>query len=141
LDGEFANVVALIEKARLRAAQSVNTVLTDLYWDVGEYLSLKIETDGWGKGTVAALSVFILKRQPGIRGFSPQNLWRMRQFFETYRGTPKLSTLLRELPWSAHLHILSRAKRPEEREFYLRMANYIHAYREYWDSEATGGKP
>lgn len=34
----------------------------------------------------------------------------------------KLSTLLRELPWSAHLHILSRSKREEEREFYLRMA-------------------
>ncbi|MDZ4287600.1 MAG: PDDEXK nuclease domain-containing protein, partial [Prosthecobacter sp.] len=27
------------------------------------------------------------------------------------------------LPWSSNLHILSRAKRPEEREFYLRMAS------------------
>jgi predicted nuclease of restriction endonuclease-like (RecB) superfamily len=26
------------------------------------------------------------------------------------------------LPWSSHLHILSRSKRPEEREFYLHMA-------------------
>lgn len=46
----------------------------------------------------------------------------MRQFFETYRDEPKLSTLLRELPWSSNLHILSRAKLPEEREFYLNMA-------------------
>ena len=45
-------------------------------------------------------------------------LWRMRQFFVTYRDFPKLSTLLRVLPWSSHLHILSRSKRPEEREFY-----------------------
>jgi predicted nuclease of restriction endonuclease-like (RecB) superfamily len=29
---------------------------------------------------------------------------------------------LRELPWSSHLHILSRSRRPEEREFYLRLA-------------------
>jgi predicted nuclease of restriction endonuclease-like (RecB) superfamily len=29
---------------------------------------------------------------------------------------------LRELPWSANLHILARSKRLKEREFYLRMA-------------------
>jgi len=46
----------------------------------------------------------------------------MRQFYATYRQQAELSTLLRALPWSAHLHILARAKRPEEREFYLRMA-------------------
>lgn len=46
----------------------------------------------------------------------------MRQFFVAYQDDPKLSPLLRELPWSSHLHILSRAKRPEEREFYLRLA-------------------
>jgi replicative superfamily II helicase/predicted nuclease of restriction endonuclease-like (RecB) superfamily len=46
----------------------------------------------------------------------------MKQFFETYRDHPKLSTLLRELPWSANLVILGQAKRPEEREFYVRTA-------------------
>ena len=46
--------------------------------------------------------------------------WRMRQFFVAYHDEPKLSSLLRELPWSSHLHILSCSKRPEEREFYLR---------------------
>jgi predicted nuclease of restriction endonuclease-like (RecB) superfamily len=30
--------------------------------------------------------------------------------------------MLRELPWSSNLHIISKTKRPEEREFYLRMA-------------------
>jgi predicted nuclease of restriction endonuclease-like (RecB) superfamily len=46
----------------------------------------------------------------------------MRQFYETYRADPTLSTLVRELPWSSNLHILNKAKRSEEREFYLRMA-------------------
>ena len=72
------------------------------------------------------LSLCAQKRQPGIRGFSPQNIWRMRQFFETYRDQPILSPLLRELPWSSNLHILSRSKRPEEREFYLKMASLNH---------------
>jgi predicted nuclease of restriction endonuclease-like (RecB) superfamily len=118
----FAEVVSLIEQARQRAYQAANTQLIDLYWKVGEYVSVKIEADGWGKGTVKELSAYIQLRQPGIRGFSPQNIWRMRQFFDAYRREPKLSTLLRELPWSSNLHILTRAKRSEEREFYLRMA-------------------
>ncbi|MDR2698271.1 MAG: DUF1016 N-terminal domain-containing protein [Candidatus Methanoplasma sp.] len=32
--------------------------------------------------------------------FSPQNLWRMRQFYETYNGGEILSTLSGELNWS-----------------------------------------
>ena len=102
----FAEVVRLIESARQRAFQAVNTELIDLYWRVGEFISRKIKTDGWGKGTIASLATFIQRRQPGIRGFSPQNLWRMRQFFEAYRGQPILSPLLRELPLSSNLHPL-----------------------------------
>ena len=64
----------------------------------------------------------IQSHQSGMRGFSAQNIWRMRQFYDAYRDEPKLSTVLRELPWSSNLTILSRAKRSEERKFYLRMA-------------------
>jgi predicted nuclease of restriction endonuclease-like (RecB) superfamily len=46
----------------------------------------------------------------------------MRLGTDTGPASAILSTVLRELPWSSHLHILSRTKRPEEREFYLRMA-------------------
>ena len=123
-EAAFEEIVGLIEQSRLRAVRAVNTTLIDLYWNVGEYISRKIQSEGWGKGTVFSLSAFVQKRQPGIRGFSPQNIWRMRQFFEVYRDEPILSPLLRELPWSSNLHILSRSKRPEEREFYLRMASH-----------------
>lgn len=118
----FDEIVELIRAARQQAVRAVNTGMIELYWRIGDYLHHKIESDGWAKGTVVRLAAYIAQREPGARGFSPQNLWRMRQFFVAYRGDPKLSPLLRELPWSAHLHILSRSKRPEEREFYLRMA-------------------
>ena len=120
-ESSFAEVVDLIRQSRERAFHAVNTEMIDLYWRVGDYISRRIESDGWGQGTIVALAAFIQRAQPGIRGFSPQNLWRMRQFYDTYRGKPKLSTLLRELPWSSNLHILNKAKLPEEREFYLRM--------------------
>jgi len=46
----------------------------------------------------------------------------MCQFFEAYAGDEKVSALLTQLPWTHHLIILGRSKRPEEREFYLRLA-------------------
>ena len=118
----FAEVVSLIEQARQHAYQAVNTQLINLYWEVGGYISRNIESDGWGKGTVKELSIYIQRRQPGIQGFSPQNLWRMRQFFEAYHDDLKLSPLVRVLPWSHNLIILGQAKGMEERAFYLRMA-------------------
>ena len=122
----FAEVVQMIQVARERTLSTVNTALIDLYWQVGKTISSRIASDGWGKGTVTALASYIQSRQAGVRGFSPQNLWRMRQFFDAYREQPELSTLLRELSWSAHLHILAKTKLPEEREFYLRMSNQQH---------------
>ena len=121
-DADFAEVVRLIGAARQKANRTVNAQLVDLYWVVGEYVSKKIATNAWGKATVSSLADYIRLRQPGQRGFSAQNIWRMRQFYEAYCDAPILSTLLRELPWSSHLHILSGSKLAEEREFYLRMA-------------------
>ena len=118
----FAEVVEMIRSARQQALAAVNTTLIDLYWKLGETISHRITSDGWGKGTVNSLASYIQEQNPGIRGFSAQNLWRMRQFFETYRDYPELSTMLRELPWSSNLHILSKTKMADEREFYLRMA-------------------
>lgn len=121
LEGDFARVLGLIDAARGRAVAAVNTELIELYWAIGEHISGRIAGDGWGLGTVRALAEYIQRRLPNARGFSSQNLWRMRQFYETYRGQAKLSPLVRVLPWTHNLMILSRSKRDEEREFYLRM--------------------
>jgi predicted nuclease of restriction endonuclease-like (RecB) superfamily len=45
----------------------------------------------------------------------------MKQFYETYKDNEKLSTLLTEIEWSKHLHILSKTTTNEEKEFYLRL--------------------
>ena len=46
----------------------------------------------------------------------------MKKFYELYRGNEKLSTLLTEISWSNHLHILSKTKSDLERFFYLELA-------------------
>ena len=118
----FREVLALIERARDRAFHAVNTELIELYWRVGEFISRKLETAAWGEGVVDELARYLEERHPGLSGFTRRNLFRMRQFFETYRHSKKVSPLVTQLPWTQNLLILSRAKRDEEREFYLRLA-------------------
>ena len=124
---DFKAILGLIQAARSRAVAAVNTTLIELYWSIGEYLTQKISRDGWGEGTVEELAATIQRRYPGVTGYSARNLWRMSQFFETYRDQPKLSPLVTELSWTHNLLIMSRCKRDEEREFYLRLC-----HRERW---------
>jgi predicted nuclease of restriction endonuclease-like (RecB) superfamily len=119
---DFDEILRLIDAARARAVAAVNKELIDLYWTIGRHIAGKIAHDGWGKGTVESLAAYIQQRQPNARGFSAQNLWRMRQFYETYQARPELSPLVRELSWTHNLLIMSRSHRDEEREFYLRTA-------------------
>lgn len=45
----------------------------------------------------------------------------MKQFYETYKDSEFVSTLLTQISWSNHLAILSAAKSQEEREFYIKL--------------------
>jgi hypothetical protein len=72
-----------------------------------------------GEGIVKELADWLGKQAPDLKGFSSSNLWRMKQFYETYAVLPKLATLLRELSWPKHLLVLSHCKSVEEKEFYL----------------------
>ncbi|NBU72680.1 MAG: DUF1016 domain-containing protein [Bacteroidetes bacterium] len=109
-------------ESRTNALRAVNAELINLYWNIGEYISNKIELSEWGDSVVTELANFIQTHEPEIKGFSDKNLWRMKQFYQTYKDFPKLSTLLREISWSHNLAIFSRCKNVEEREFYLKMA-------------------
>lgn len=121
-DNGCAEIVDLIVTARQRAVQTVNAALIDLYWQVGAIISRKIAAAEWGDGVVAQLAEHIAHTQPGLRGFTRPNLFRMRQFYEAYRDDEIVSALLRQLPWTHNLIILSQSKHPDERVFYLRLA-------------------
>ncbi|XVO22096.1 MAG: DUF1016 domain-containing protein [Betaproteobacteria bacterium] len=119
---DFDEISRLIESARQRAYQAVNTALIELYWQVGAYLSAKIKAAEWGEGVVDQLAQHLVSTQPGLKGFTRRNLFRMRQFYEAYPDPQIVSALLTQLPWTHNLIILGRSQRPEEREFYLKMA-------------------
>jgi predicted nuclease of restriction endonuclease-like (RecB) superfamily len=82
---DYGEVISIIERARENAFRAVNHELISMYWEIGEYVSNKVKKGGWGKSVVKDFAAFIQSHYLGIRGFSPQNIWRMKQFYETYR--------------------------------------------------------
>jgi predicted nuclease of restriction endonuclease-like (RecB) superfamily len=122
MNNRFTDIIQLIKHSRTNAIRAINAELINLYWNIGEYISKKIEQAEWGDSVVLELAKYIQQNEPEIKGFSDKNIWRMKQFYEAYKDFPKLSTLLREMSWSHNLAIFSRCKTTEEREFYLKLA-------------------
>lgn len=115
----FSEILNLISTSKQKAFSSVNTILIELYWSVGEHISSKTIKESWGKSVVQELANFIVQKEPNLQGFTARNLWRMKQFYETYQGNEKLSPLVTQLSWTNNLMILSASKSDEEREFYI----------------------
>lgn len=121
---DYASLLAEV-KERVRSAhhlalKAVNKQLVGLYWDIGRMIVERQADEGWGQSVVEKLAGDLREEFPGIKGFSSQNLWYMRQFHLEYRANAKLQPLVGEIAWSHNLAIMSRCKDSLEREFYLR---------------------
>ncbi len=123
-------IKSTIKETRYKTIKVVNYQLFDMYWKIGEKLFLESEAS-WGKSIVAKLSQDLQAEFNGIKGFSAQNLWLMRQIYGEYKDFPNLQQLAREIGWSANTTIIQKVKEPKSREFYL-----IKTAKEYW-SRAT----
>jgi predicted nuclease of restriction endonuclease-like (RecB) superfamily len=93
-----------------KALKVVNSELVSLYWNIGKMVSEKQKKEGWGKSTVERLSKDLQIEFPGIKGFSVQNLWYMKHFYDEYKEKKFLQTLSGEIGWSQNILILSFGK-------------------------------
>lgn len=121
LENQFAEIARIIQSSRQETLKMVNTALIDLYWNIGYYIHNRIESSEWGKSIVEELARYLQQKEPGLRGFSDKNLWRMRQFYEAYKDVGKLSAVLREITWTNNMTILGRTRTVQERAFYVEL--------------------
>lgn len=122
LEKQFDEVISTINQAKRRSYQNLNKELISLYWDIGMYISNKVNKNLWGKSIVENLADYINNKQPQLKGYSKRNLWRMKQFYESYKDNEKLSPLVTQISWTNNIIVFSRCDTKEEREFYIRLA-------------------
>ena len=102
-DSEYVRLVSLIsgvwDKAREKAALSVNTELLDASWATGRYIveyeqhsNIKAE---YGKQLLTNLSKDLTRLRG--KGYSRSNLFNMRLFYVRF---PKIQTVSGQLTWS-----------------------------------------
>ena len=118
----FSGIIAIIESAKQRAIKAVNAELINMYWEVGKYLSSLVEDSSFGDKVIDEVASYIAENNPTIKGFNRRGLYRMKQFYETYKDDEFVSTLLTQISWSNHLIIMSGAKTAEERHFYIELS-------------------
>ena len=121
LDTNFNEIINMIETRRNNAYRKVNEELIGLYWNFGKYISEKVNDSNWGDKIVDKLVEFMKREYPTMKGFTRRGIYRMKQFYETYKDNEIVSTLLTQISWSNNVIILSSTNSMEEKEFYIRM--------------------
>lgn len=117
---DFLNeVLQKIERARYESFKTTNKYNILLNYEIGKVIIERQKLYGWGKSIVEQLSKDITKQYDGVKGYSSQNLWHMRQFFNEYKEYPQLLLLACSVPWSHNLLIMHKIKDYREREYYL----------------------
>lgn len=127
-----------ILNAQIQAGIAANQELLLLYYSIGHDIHIRLETGVWGTGIVNRLAADLQRAFPGMAGFSPRNLRRMRMFYRSYQAdsgsgairpqtVAKLESLkwppaVAKLPWAHNIILLEKCKEPVERDWYGRVA-------------------
>jgi predicted nuclease of restriction endonuclease-like (RecB) superfamily len=120
---QYSDFVTLIKQkikhAKNKVIVSVNRELIELYFEIGKSIIEKQETLGWGRSVVEQMAKDLQAEFGKRSGFSSQNLWYMRQFYDTYKSNANLQQLVGEIPWGHNILIFSKCKNEKEREYYV----------------------
>ncbi len=120
-NNNFSNIISIIEAAKQRAIKAVNAELINMYWEVGKYLSSLVENSSFGDKVIDEIAAYIAENNPTIKGFNRRGLYRMKQFYETYKDDEIVTPLVTQISWTNHLLIMSGSKSAEERRFYIEL--------------------
>jgi len=109
-----------IYSAKTKAILSANRLMIELYFDIGSEIVNKQEKLGWGKSIVEQMSKDLKSEFGEKSGYSTQNLWYMRQFYNSYKENTNLQQLVGEIPWGTNIVIFTKCKDDIQKEYYIK---------------------
>ncbi|NOX19162.1 MAG: DUF1016 domain-containing protein [Chlorobi bacterium] len=118
------SIITLIDSARKRVAQTVNSEITLLYWNIGKEINENIlghKRADYGKKIISELSIALAERYG--KGFGKRNLHNFMRFNELYPEVQIVHSLSAQLSWTHIRNILS-IEDNLKREFYIQMCKH-----------------
>ncbi len=109
-----------IYNTKSKAILTANRLMIELYFEIGKEIVIKQETLGWGKSVVEQMSKDLVTEFGEKSGYSSSNLWRMRNFYLSYKDNEKLAQLVREISWGQNIIIFEKCKDDEIKEYYIK---------------------
>ncbi len=109
-----------IYSAKSKAILSANGLMIELYFEIGKEIVTKQEGLGWGKSVVEQMSKDLIDEFGEKSGYSSSNLWRMRNFYLSYKDKEKLAQLVREISWGQNILIFEKCKDEQAQEYYIK---------------------
>jgi len=89
-----------IKSAQYRATLSVNSVLLELYWEIGKEIVEKQKFEDWGSGFIEQFALDLRKSFIDIKGFSKRNIYVMRQWYLFYSQQFEfVPQAVAQIPW------------------------------------------
>ena len=73
-----------IQVSRYRVSRHANGVSLGLYYGVGKYISEHSRNAAWGTSAIEHISNQLQQEMPGLKGFSAENMRKMRLFYEAW---------------------------------------------------------
>ena len=112
----YESIKELVEQSRNRVYQTVNIEMINLYWNIGKMIVEKQKGEKRAKyGDLLIIAISRKLTEYFDKGFSIQNLRRMRQFYQCF---PIRSSLMSELSWTHYLELI-KIKEEDKRNFYM----------------------
>ncbi len=99
-------IKSAILQSQLEAAKAVNRQMLALYYGIGKYVSDNTRTGAWGTGAIETISEQLRRELPGLRGFSPASIKKMRIFYEQWSKLINRSPMVNDLQTSEKQDVL-----------------------------------
>lgn len=99
-------IKSAILQSQLEAAKAVNRQMLALYYGIGKYVSDNTRTGAWGTGAIETISEQLRRELPGLRGFSPASIKKMRIFYEQWSKLINRSPMANDLQTSEKQDVL-----------------------------------
>src|SRR5690349_4092361 len=98
-----------VQQAQLKAAANTNSVLVELYWELGKEITSREKEFTYGENFINQIATDLQREFPGIKGFSRRNLYAIRQwylFFQSNGGVVQWPVA--QLPWRYQLLLIQK---------------------------------